>query len=106
MEKNIDLTKYGYTPVIDDFNLMPARVTAVQRDRFELITEKGFTFGRLKSSIYYGNSIREDDSKGRHTTTHRQMLFLDNDVMIIDTPGMRELGMWNVTKLSKITKRK
>lgn len=40
------------------------------------------------------NSIREDDSKGRHTTTHRQLIKLKNGTMIIDTPGMRELGMW------------
>ncbi len=40
------------------------------------------------------NSIREDDSKGRHTTTHRQLILLDSGVMVIDTPGMRELGMW------------
>lgn len=37
--------------------------------------------------------IREDDGKGRHTTTHRQMIRLPNDVWIIDTPGMREIGM-------------
>jgi len=43
------------------------------------------------------NGIREDDSKGRHTTTHRQIIMLKNDVMIIDTPGMRELGMWDVS---------
>lgn len=43
------------------------------------------------------NSIREDDSKGRHTTTHRQLIMLPNGVMIIDTPGMRELGMWDVS---------
>lgn len=42
------------------------------------------------------NTIREDDSKGRHTTTHRQLIMLPNGVMIIDTPGMRELGMWDV----------
>ena len=42
------------------------------------------------------NGIREDDSKGRHTTTHRQLIRLNNGVMIIDTPGMRELGMWDV----------
>lgn len=40
--------------------------------------------------------IREDDSKGRHTTTHRQLILLKNGVMIIDTPGMRELGMWDI----------
>ncbi|MDD2361616.1 MAG: ribosome small subunit-dependent GTPase A [Oscillospiraceae bacterium] len=44
------------------------------------------------------NEIREDDSKGRHTTTHRQLIMLDSGVMIIDTPGMRELGMWDVSQ--------
>lgn len=39
--------------------------------------------------------IREDDSKGRHTTTHRQLMLLPCGAMIIDTPGMREMGMWN-----------
>ena len=43
------------------------------------------------------NDIREDDSKGRHTTTHRQLIRLQSGVMIIDTPGMRELGMWDVS---------
>ncbi|MDF2540227.1 MAG: ribosome small subunit-dependent GTPase [Herbinix sp.] len=42
------------------------------------------------------NTIREDDSKGRHTTTHRQLILLKSGVMIIDTPGMRELGMWDI----------
>jgi ribosome biogenesis GTPase len=43
------------------------------------------------------SDIREDDSRGRHTTTHRQLIRLPNGVMIIDTPGMRELGMWDVS---------
>lgn len=42
------------------------------------------------------NEIREDDSRGRHTTTHRQLIMLKNGAMIIDTPGMRSLGMWDV----------
>ena len=41
--------------------------------------------------------IREDDGKGRHTTTHRQLLLLPNGTILIDTPGMRELGMWDVS---------
>ncbi len=40
--------------------------------------------------------IREDDGRGRHTTTHRQLITLANGGMVIDTPGMRELGMWEV----------
>lgn len=42
------------------------------------------------------NDIRTDDSKGRHTTTYRQLIMLKNGTMIIDTPGMRELGLWTV----------
>ena len=42
------------------------------------------------------SEIREDDGKGRHTTTHRQLIELKNGVCIIDTPGMREVGMANV----------
>lgn len=44
------------------------------------------------------SGIREEDSKGRHTTTHRELIRLENGVMIIDTPGMRELGMWDVNE--------
>jgi ribosome biogenesis GTPase len=43
------------------------------------------------------SGIREDDSRGRHTTTHRQLIKLPSGVMVIDTPGMRELGMWDVS---------
>lgn len=41
------------------------------------------------------SGIREKDSKGRHTTTHRQLIVLPSQVTIIDTPGIRELGMWD-----------
>jgi ribosome biogenesis GTPase len=38
------------------------------------------------------HSVREKDGKGRHITTRRQLISLKNGAMIIDTPGMRELG--------------
>jgi len=41
------------------------------------------------------SAIREDDARGRHTTTHRQLLMLPSGALVIDTPGMRELGMWD-----------
>ncbi|MCL2201249.1 MAG: ribosome small subunit-dependent GTPase A [Oscillospiraceae bacterium] len=41
------------------------------------------------------SEIREDDARGRHTTTHRQMSMLPSGAMVIDTPGMRSIGMWD-----------
>ncbi|MEW6173692.1 MAG: ribosome small subunit-dependent GTPase A [Bacillota bacterium] len=38
------------------------------------------------------NIVREKDGRGRHTTTRRQLILLDQGAMLIDTPGMRELG--------------
>lgn len=37
--------------------------------------------------------IRANDGRGRHTTTHRQLIRLDSGAMLIDTPGMRELQL-------------
>lgn len=42
------------------------------------------------------HSVREKDGKGRHITTRRQLINLKNGAMIIDTPGMRELGNFAV----------
>jgi len=39
---------------------------------------------------------KEDISKGSHTTTHRQLFMLPSGAMVIDTPGMRELGLFDV----------
>jgi ribosome biogenesis GTPase len=39
------------------------------------------------------NAIREGDDKGRHTTSHRHLVLLPGGGLIIDTPGMREIGL-------------
>lgn len=39
--------------------------------------------------------IREDDARGRHATTHRELFRLPGGALILDTPGMRELGLWD-----------
>jgi ribosome biogenesis GTPase len=40
------------------------------------------------------NAVRDGDHRGRHTTTHRELLYLPGGGMLIDTPGMRELQVW------------
>ena len=39
-------------------------------------------------------AVRETDAKGRHTTTHRELFVLPSGGILIDTPGMRELQLW------------
>ncbi|MBF0573155.1 MAG: ribosome small subunit-dependent GTPase A [Desulfamplus sp.] len=46
----------------------------------------------INDYVFETNEVREKDGKGRHTTTRRQLISLENGAMIIDTPGMRELG--------------
>jgi ribosome biogenesis GTPase len=40
-------------------------------------------------------AVRESDQKGRHTTTHRQLIVLPGGGLLIDTPGLRELQLWD-----------
>ncbi len=39
--------------------------------------------------------VRQSDSKGRHTTTCRELFLLPGGGLVIDTPGMRELQLWS-----------
>lgn len=48
--------------------------------------------GRSEMAV---KEVREDDSRGRHTTVHRQLFLLPEGGVIIDTPGMRELQLWD-----------
>lgn len=44
------------------------------------------------------SAVRESDSRGRHTTTSRELFLLPSGAMIIDTPGLRELQLWNAAE--------
>lgn len=115
-----DLTE-DYLPYILDVSRVAEGVeiyivsakTGFGLDKLQKFMQKGNTLVFLGSSgvgksslvnalagkeIMDTNGIREDDSKGRHTTTRRELIMLESGVMIIDTPGMRELGMWDVSE--------
>jgi ribosome biogenesis GTPase len=76
-------------------------------DQIRQLLETGKTYCLLGSSgvgkttlvnslvgqnLFETNTVRDYDGKGRHTTTRRQLIVLDQGAMLIDTPGMRELG--------------
>jgi ribosome biogenesis GTPase len=83
-------------------------ITGVGYDEFTRTLEKGKTYCLLGSSgvgkstllnRLHGKEelavavVREKSGKGRHTTTRRQLVALENGALFIDTPGMRGLGM-------------
>jgi len=47
--------------------------------------------------------VRESDAKGRHTTSWREMIFLPQGGVVIDTPGMREFHLWGASEGTKDT---
>jgi ribosome biogenesis GTPase / thiamine phosphate phosphatase len=49
----------------------------------------------LGDEVMTTKETRSDDDEGRHTTTHRQLLMLPGGGMVIDTPGLRELQLWD-----------
>lgn len=49
----------------------------------------------IGEEILATREVRESDSRGRHTTTGRQLLLLPGGGILIDTPGMRELQLWD-----------
>lgn len=51
--------------------------------------------GRERQKV---GEIREDDSRGRHVTTERELILLESGGIIIDNPGMRELQLWDAGK--------
>ncbi|MBP2002402.1 ribosome biogenesis GTPase [Paenibacillus shirakamiensis] len=47
--------------------------------------------------------IREQDARGRHTTTHRELFLIPSGAVLIDTPGMRELQLWDASEGWEVT---
>jgi ribosome biogenesis GTPase len=56
---------------------------------------KSTIIGVLAKTQLRTRTVRDHDDRGRHTTTSRQMIFLRNGGMVIDTPGMREFQPWH-----------
>jgi ribosome biogenesis GTPase len=55
------------------------------------------------SDVRRTRAVRESDSRGRHTTTHRELVLLPDGGIVIDTPGMRELQLWDAASAVRDT---
>ena len=55
---------------------------------------KSTLINRLLGSAHMATAaVRADDSRGRHTTTHRELVVIPSGALLIDNPGMREVGL-------------
>jgi ribosome biogenesis GTPase / thiamine phosphate phosphatase len=83
-------------------------LTGVGVDALRAHVSRGTTVGLVGSSgvgksslinrlvgreVQHVSEIREDDARGRHTTTRRELVLLPGAGVLVDTPGMRELGL-------------
>ncbi|MBA4320367.1 MAG: ribosome small subunit-dependent GTPase A [Flavobacterium sp.] len=50
----------------------------------------------IHHDLYKTQPIREKDGRGKHTTTRRELIVLENGAIVVDNPGMRELGIISV----------
>lgn len=93
---------------------VPVHVVSVLRDESIAELNQYFSFGKTVAMIgssgvgkstlinrLVGNDIqkvreiRVSDDRGKHTTTHRELILLPQGGLVLDTPGMRELQFWD-----------
>lgn len=83
---------------LSEEDLAPLRAWCVRGQTITLLGSSGVGKSTLINSlsgaeVQATGSIREDDGKGRHTTTHRSLHLLEGGGLLLDSPGMRELGI-------------
>jgi len=110
--ENIERKLSELDRITPDLEIIPfSNKTGVSVDKIKSMLRAGETYCLIGSSgvgkttllnhflgddVFETKSVRQSDGKGRHATSRRQLIILQNGAMIIDTPGMRELGNFGI----------
>ncbi|MEP7002894.1 MAG: ribosome small subunit-dependent GTPase A, partial [bacterium] len=83
----------------NDDGIIELRTLIASRSTIALLGSSGVGKSTLVNRLAGHEIMRtadvDRDGRGRHTTTHRELVQLGNGVLVIDTPGMRELQLWS-----------
>ena len=113
LDKEFDANKKDYISQISNIDRIPIMCTSTNDresiDKLKKIMCTGTTSAfigpsgagkstiiniLLNKTVQKTQAVRDSDNKGRHTTTARQLVYLENEAAIIDTPGIREISFW------------
>lgn len=86
------------TTLLDDNGLVKLKEALVPGKSYCLIGSSGVGKSSIINGLVGGQKLKTGDvskghNKGKHTTTHRELIIMPNGSILIDTPGMRELGV-------------
>jgi ribosome biogenesis GTPase len=90
------------TSTIRNEGLDPLHALAAPGKTLALVGSSGVGKSTLANALSSDDflptgEVREKDSKGRHTTTRRELVLTPGGALLIDTPGLRELQLWDIT---------
>ena len=101
LQKLVPGVRILLTSTIRDEGLTPLRELAQEGITIALVGSSGVGKSTLANALTDDDflptgEVREKDSKGRHTTTRRELIRTNSGALLIDTPGLRELQLWEV----------
>jgi ribosome biogenesis GTPase len=95
MEKRFPRVPFEFVSAFDEASMSQLKKLLQPRQTYMIVGSSGVGKSTIINRLLgeerlATQEVRLEDSKGRHTTTHRQLLKLPQGAMLIDTPGVRE----------------
>lgn len=95
MQTRFPKVKWCFVRAFEEASLEQLRTYLQPQQTYVLVGSSGVGKSTIINRLlgrdkFVTREVREEDSKGRHTTTHRELIMLDGGALFVDTPGVRE----------------